>query len=202
MIEIPKFNLTEDETKRAKALDEKILKYIEKHNIKRSQFNKYYKYYKKLEDSISDSDKNLLGRYYANMFVYIASLRNRIKMSLKYLWEDGTWTFKAPIGYKNYRDKKGQPQIKVDPNMGTKVFNLFKARTYGLSLSQLEKYMAKQPNMGRPRSKTYIFKKRQISRILHNPFYTGTMVINNVAYPHRYPKIVSKELFDEVQKTF
>ena len=74
------FNLTEDEITRAKALEEKILKYIEKYCIKRNQYNKYSK---KLEDGISDSDKDLLTRYLSSKLfgsqLYIRDLKNRKK---------------------------------------------------------------------------------------------------------------------------
>ena len=48
--------LSEKELSRAKALEEKLLNYIQTHNIKRDQCNKYSK---KLR--ISKSDKNLLN---------------------------------------------------------------------------------------------------------------------------------------------
>lgn len=74
------FNLTEDEITRAKALEEKILKYIEKYCIKRNQYNKYSK---KLEDGISDSDKDLLTRYLSSKLFgsqpYIRDLKKQEK---------------------------------------------------------------------------------------------------------------------------
>ena len=74
------FNLTEDEITRAKALEEKILKYIEKYCIKRNQYNKYSK---KLEDGISDSDKDLLTRYLSSKLfgsqLYIRDLKKQEK---------------------------------------------------------------------------------------------------------------------------
>jgi hypothetical protein len=39
----------------------------------------------------------------------------------------------------------------------------------------------------------------QIHKMLRDKFYIGTMTVNGKDYPHKYPKIVSQSLFDQVQ---
>jgi hypothetical protein len=39
----------------------------------------------------------------------------------------------------------------------------------------------------------------QVEQILKNPFYYGVMRYNGKLYPHKYPPIISKQLFDSVQ---
>ena len=200
MTEITNFNFSGNIEADAEALRQEIIKLAKKHNMNINQFVQSYK--KFLHDpnlppkDVLEYNLRVLGSK-----IYVSQLRQHIKLSLNYNWKNGIWTAKAPIGYKNYRDKNGKAQIKVDPNRADKILKLFEARAKGLSLSQLKKY-ATELNLTYSKSKPYILKKSQISRILHNPFYTGTMIIKKVAYPHNYPKIVSKELFDEVQQTF
>ena len=202
MTEIKNYNLTENEKAYVQKLQKRIMDFIDKYSIKRGQYNQYYK---ELGDNLSDHDKELLEKYMnitmLGVKLYVENLSHNIKKAQKYYWEHGIWTSKAPIGYKNYRDKNGKAQIKVDPNRADKILKLFEARAKGLSLSQLKKY-ATELNLTYSKSKPYILKKSQISRILHNPIYIGTMIIKKVAYPHNYPKIVNKELFDKVQQTF
>jgi len=40
--------------------------------------------------------------------------------------------------------------------------------------------------------------KGYLGKLLKNPFYHGTMIIKGKSYPHRYPPIISKSLFDQV----
>lgn len=200
MTEITNFNFSGNIEADAEALRQEMIKLAKKHNMNINQFVQSYKEF--LHDpnlppkDVLEYNLRVLGSK-----IYVSQLQHHIKLSLNYNWENGIWTAKAPIGYKNYRDKNGKAQIKVDPNRADKILKLFEARAKGLSLSQLKKY-ATELNLTYSKSKPYILKKSQISRILHNPFYTGTMIIKKVAYPHNYPKIVSKELFDKVQQTF
>ena len=197
MTEISNLNLTEKELTRAKALEEKLLNYIQTHNIKRDQCNKYSK---KLR--ISNSDKNLLNRYYfldrLATKLYVEKLRNNIKGSQQFCLEHGICTFKAPLGYVNYRDKNGRAQIKVDSDCLQKIYKLFLARRDRASLEDLHQ-LAKDMKL---KLKRHVISKNYILRILHNKFYAGKMVINGKTYQHKYPIMVPPELFEEVQQTF
>jgi hypothetical protein len=44
------------------------------------------------------------------------------------------------------------------------------------------------------------FSKGFVDFILKNPFYAGRMLYNGKEYPHHYDSIISRELFDEVQR--
>lgn len=39
-----------------------------------------------------------------------------------------------------------------------------------------------------------------VARILDNPFYHGVMIVKEKEYPHRYPPIITKSLFDQVHQ--
>lgn len=42
--------------------------------------------------------------------------------------------------------------------------------------------------------------KGYLGKLLKNPFYSGNMIIKGNTYPHRYPPIISKTLFDQTQE--
>ena len=200
MTEITNFNFSGNIKADAEALRQEMIKLAKENNMNINQFVKSYKNFS-YDPTLPSKDTLEHNLRVLGSKIYISQLQHNIKLSLNYNWENGMWAAKAPIGYKNYRDKNGKAQIKVDPNRADKILKLFESRANGLSLSQLKKY-ATELNLTYSKSKPYILQKSQISRILHNPFYTGTMIIKKVAYPHNYPKIVSKELFDKVQQTF
>ena len=41
--------------------------------------------------------------------------------------------------------------------------------------------------------------KGTIGKLLNNEFYTGVMTVKGVKYNHRYPKLISRIIFDQVQ---
>jgi hypothetical protein len=45
-----------------------------------------------------------------------------------------------------------------------------------------------------------VWRSTYIDKVFNNPFYYGQMRVKNNLYPHRYHPIISKDLFDEVQK--
>ena len=110
----------------------------------------------------------------------------------------GICTFKAPLGYVNYRDKNGRAQIKVDSDCLQKIYKLFLARRDGASLTDLYQ-LAKDMKL---KIKRRVISKNQILRILHNKFYAGQMVVRRREYQHKYPIMVPEGLFEEVQQTF
>lgn len=187
-------NTAENEKLYVQNLQKSIIDIINEHNIMRNSHNKDYQ---ELEDSLSDSDKELLERYMAmttfSAKMYLSELRDHIKHSLNYNLEHGICTFKAPLGYVNYRDKNSRAQIKVDSACLQKIYKLFLARRDGASLKDLYQ-LAKDMKLTTSKS--------QVLRILHNPFYCGKFIIKGKLYTHSYPIVVPETLFEEVQQTF
>ena len=74
---------------------------------------------------------------------------------------------------------------------------IFKLRSQGLSHQAISDYLGQRgfisPKTGRP------YKHSIISRILSNKFYIGIMTIGDRQYPHKHPKLVSKDLFGQCQ---
>lgn len=194
---ISNFNFSGNMEADAEALRQEMIKLAKEHNMNMNQFIKSYKEFSSdpnlsPKDTVEKDLCTLAAKMYRNQ------LRYNIKNSLKSLWEDGWWTFKAPLGYLNYRDKNGRAQIKVDSDCLQKIYKLFLARRDGASLEDLYQ-LAKDMKL---KFKRRVISKNHILRILHNRFYEGKLIVKHTEYQHKYPIMVPPELFEEVQQTF
>lgn len=107
----------------------------------------------------------------------------------------GTWPHRAPFGYKNIREngKNGKCDIVVseyEANIVKTAFELYSTGAY--SMNTIREKMNKDFGLN--------WSKGFIDYLFNNTFFYGVMVCKGVSYPHRYPPLITKELFDEVQK--
>lgn len=128
-----------------------------------------------------------LAKYYSD------AISDNVKRAYEQLIKQGNWLTLAPIGYKNIRHPDGTADIIVDEDMAPlikKSFELYATGTYSIELVRkkfLDDYGVK-------------WTKGYLAKALSNPFYYGTMVIKGEKYPHKYPPIITKALFDKVQE--
>jgi len=116
----------------------------------------------------------------------IESCRSQLRM--------GKRPGKAPIGYLNVVLPGGGKDILPDPGRKhyiAEVFSLYAAGAHSVSsvVAHAEKHGWTTAEGCRIRPTT-------IYSILNNPFYTGFMRHNGKLYPHKYEKLISRELFD------
>ena len=143
--------------------------------------------------------------------MYVGALRDNVRRSQLYKWQQGQWQSFAPIGYLNVEDEKGKADIIVDPVRAPMVQKLFQEYSTGQhSLASLET-MAYQMGLKSARKKcTHTLSRVQIHEMLTNPFYIGTMVLMRknrkqnknrkpISYPHKYPHLIDQDLFNRVQ---
>lgn len=157
--------------------------------------------------------------------LYLTSMNKNVKRSQKYNREAGLWQGLAPIGYLNAKDERRKSTLILDPERAPLIKQMFEEYATGMHslksiwLSATEKgLMSKEPNYN-PKSKNYgkigPISRNKVHDILTNPFYYGAMYIacedidERTHKPiktyyklinHTYPPIISKELFDKVQK--
>lgn len=157
--------------------------------------------------------------------LYLTSMNKNVKRSQKYNREAGLWQCLAPIGYLNAKDDKRKSTLILDPERAPIIKQIFEEYASGIHslksvwLSATEKGLqSKEPNYNR-KSKNYgkicPISKNKIHDILTNPFYYGAMYIaceeidEKTKKPiktyyklikHAYEPIISKDLFDKVQK--
>jgi DNA invertase Pin-like site-specific DNA recombinase len=131
---------------------------------------------------------------------FIHQLRANTKRGLMKKLQDGEIATKAPIGYKNVADpiNPNKRTVIIDESRAYIVEKLF--RDYATGLYPLEEIARKAKEYGlKSHSGTYP-KRNHIHRMIMNTFYIGQMQYGNEIYPHNYPTIIDKEIFDKCQK--
>lgn len=150
------------------------------------------------ENQILDSEANNSQIMAYQIFVMMAEnytncISDNVKRSFEKKLSEGTILTYAPLGYINTKINDINTVI-VDPDRGPKIKELFEKYSSGLySLNDLAKY-AKDIQLYSRKNKP--LSATTIQMILHNPFYFGLMKIKNKLYPHIYPVIITKQLFD------
>lgn len=125
---------------------------------------------------------------------YVDSLRDNVKRSFDYMVKQGEFPGWAPLGYLNTRDEHGKADIVLDSHRAPIIKRLFKEYAKGMiSIGELTK-LAKC--WGLTRRKGGSITPSVMHYLLKNTFYYGLMTHKGEMYPHRYSKLISKELFD------
>lgn len=128
-----------------------------------------------------------LAKYYSD------AISDNVRRAQEQKLRKGEWLSKAPYGYKNVKNDKGNADIIVDEyeaHVIKKTFELYATGTYSMDL--LIKKLKNEHGVTWP--------KGQLGKILNNPFYYGVMKVKGKEYPHRYPPIISHVLFEQVQE--
>ena len=171
--------------KRVAALYEKALKdEVELHFASDGQIvNSQISATQKFQFSISLG----LSNYFSN------AVSDNVKRTIEQKLRRGEWIGKAPFGYKNFTSPDGRHKdVVVDPEVAPiikQAFELYASEAFSMDL--LHKKL--KNDYGVKWSKGYI------DKLLNNHFYYGIMVVKGKKYPHRYPPLITKELFEQVQ---
>ena len=129
--------------------------------------------------------------------MYIEMLKYNIFRSLEHKSSQGEYTELAPIGYKNIQNQKNKSDVIVDTERAPIIVKLFNAYATGqYTIKQLTKLAH---SLGLVNRQNKPISKSCISNMLQNPFYYGEFRIMDKIYPHIYPKLIDKSLFDTVQ---
>ena len=132
---------------------------------------------------------------------YVLNLSENVRRSLEYKRRNGEWGGKAPLGYLNERDANNKSTLIHDPERAFLVRMLFEEYGKGChSISGDLVRMAREWGLRNKTRKGGTLSASQIQHILMNPFYYGEMRIKAKLYPHSYPPLVSKELFDRCEE--
>jgi site-specific DNA recombinase len=133
---------------------------------------------------------------------YSAAISDNVKRKIEQKLRDGEYPGKACIGYMNIQwevDKKVFKDIVPDPERQQYIVKAFELRLAGNSFRTIAKIL-KEDGL---RSNTKHLKpvgQSQIETMLKRTFYYGVMKYDGATYPHKYKPIITKELFDLVQK--
>jgi len=123
-----------------------------------------------------------------------------VKRGLKTRAQMGYRPCMAPLGYLHERLAGAtQSRIVVDQERGEAIGEMFELVAYkGASGRKLAEWLYNEKGIRTRKGKKITLS--MIYRMLHNPFYTGRFAWNGVMQDGDYEPLVTKELFDEVQK--
>lgn len=132
---------------------------------------------------------------------YVAALSQNVRRSLTYKLQNGEWTSRAPVGYRNVIDEgTGKRTVVIDPRRGPlvhRVFELYATGTYSIAaLATLLREQGLTNNIApfKPLSTSLVH------RMLQNTFYFGLMTVKGKEYRHKYPPLIDEWLYWKCQK--
>ncbi|MCK9319571.1 recombinase family protein [Methanoculleus sp.] len=134
-----------------------------------------------------------LAKYYSD------AISDNVKRANEAKIKRGEWLGWAPIGYLNVENENGVKSIIVDPVRSpyiTKMFEMYSTGNY--SMRKIKDFLDKAGFTSKS-DKSAPMTISMINHTLKNPFYYGMMRIKNDLYPHKYPALITKYIFDKAQ---
>ena len=124
---------------------------------------------------------------------YLNRLKEDATNSAEQMLKQGLLPGKAPYSYRNVIREDKKKWVVVEPFESKVVQKMYEWYSTGCSsMLEVKNKLKKEFNIE--------FSKGYVDFILKNPFYAGRMLYNGKEYPHYYECIISRELFDEVQR--
>lgn len=124
---------------------------------------------------------------------YLNRLKEDAKISASKMLEQGLLPGKAPYGYRNIINEDKRKWVVIELFEAKIVQKMYEWYSSGcFSLLEIKTKLKKEFNLD--------FSKGYVDFILKNPFYAGSIRYNGQEYPHNYDCVISRELFDEVQR--
>ncbi len=127
-----------------------------------------------------------LAKYYSD------AISDNVSRALEQKLRAGEWPAKAPYGYRNIRRENRKADIIVEEyeaQLVKLVYELYATGSYSMQL--LCDKLKKEYRLN--------WSRGYIDYLLKQKFYCGIMRWNEKEYPHKYPPIITKTLFEQVQ---
>ena len=156
------------------------------------------------EGNIIDKDANSMQKLMWNMGTVMAQsytdqLTDNVRRSIKHKLEKGEWIAQAPLGYLNAVDPAtGRSTVVLDTQRAGFIERLF--CEYAAGVYSMTELQHKTKEWGLFSRKDQPLAIQTVSSILSNPFYYGRMRIKGILYPHAYPTLIPRGIFEECQK--
>jgi DNA invertase Pin-like site-specific DNA recombinase len=149
----------------------------------------------------SEACKDMVCQEIQTLEAAMAKTRHRIdklvqgvKTAIERNVNEGKYIGKAPIGYLNFKNYKLKKQdIRLDTDRAELIVKIFEE--YATGKYDIKSMAAKANEMGLTTPTNKPITRTIVMRVLQNPFYTGFMSVKSVLYKHKYPAIISEELF-------
>lgn len=133
---------------------------------------------------------------------YSANLSSEIRKGMDQKAKMDGWPTRAPIGYRNVREKavgKDIAKVVLDPERALLVREAFRLHATGeYSLPELQAALHAKglTSAYKPGAPVAVSK---LAEMLANPFYVGVVAWNGVRYPGQHKPLISESLFSRVQ---
>jgi site-specific DNA recombinase len=129
---------------------------------------------------------------------YIENLSEETRKGMTKKAKEGAFPSAAPIGYLNTPDKK--VGIVPDPKFADLIKHIFEKAATGLCSTREMTRLARKIGL-RSKKGAVLGKNTLCSWVLRNPAYYGTFRWGGKLYDGKYQPLITKALFDKVQKT-
>ena len=139
--------------------------------------------------------KFMLSIAFGQSKYYVDNLSENVQRGLRQKLRIGVYPGRAPIGYAN------EPRLRtivIDEATAPLVKKLFETYASGETSYQAISDMANR--MGLLTCRSHSIRKSWMRCLLSNPFYIGMMRYKGELYEGKHEPLVSRELFDRVQK--
>ncbi len=137
-----------------------------------------------------------LAKYYSD------AIGDNVRRAFEQKRRSGEWTGAVRLGYLNIsldQEKRLRKDIILDPkrkHLIQKIFELYATNQYSLETIKL-----KITELGLRTLKGNIISKSGVENIIKDSFYYGIAISKKYgSYSHKYPRLITKELFDKCQE--
>ena len=155
-----------------------------------------------ISDKLSATEKSgfsmslVMASYYSN------AISDNVKRAFEQKRRNGEWTGAVRLGYLNVQldvEKRLRKDIEIDPERGYLIQKMFEL--YATDQYSLEAIRNKMTELGLRTRLGNILSKSGVENILKDSFYCGVAMSKKYGnYAHKYPKLITRELFDKCQQ--
>jgi len=151
-----------------------------------------------INNKMGAGDKFAFGMKLGLSKYYSDAISDNVKRAFEQKRRSGEWTGSVRLGYLNIhldKEKRLRKDIIVDPERShfiTKMFEMYSTGNYSLETIRKE-----VTNLGLRSINGYELSKSSIENLLKDSFYCGIAISKKYGpYPHKYPCLISRELFE------
>ncbi len=139
--------------------------------------------------------KFMLNIAFGQSKYYVDNLAENVKRGMREKVRRGEWTWPAPLGYINNREKRN---IDPDPDKAPIIRKAFEL--YATGAHTLLSLRNELTRLGLCTRKGKVLPVSNIQKMLRHHVYYGVISMNGELFPGAFEPIVSKRLFDEAQE--
>ncbi len=154
----------------------------------------------KIVSAVENCDPTPVGQFIERIMAaqaefYSANLSQQVKCGIEERLRRGNWFTLPPLGY-----VKINGEVQIDPARGQFVTVAFERWASGAVTAALLAEELHQAGLVSRRGQKV--KANKLCGILHNPFYTGKMLVAGKEYPGNHAPLVTTELFGRCEEVF